>query len=126
MWQVVKGDAVLGDCLVPEPELTAQETAEVSKIMDLFYLFDDDGAEEASAGETGSAVPATAGVISSEPAHVLEVKKEMIETVKHRCSQLSLPLLQEYDFTLDPTPNLILDLKPYTKLRPYQTVFLLF
>uniref|UniRef100_A0A915D3Q8 General transcription and DNA repair factor IIH helicase/translocase subunit XPB n=1 Tax=Ditylenchus dipsaci TaxID=166011 RepID=A0A915D3Q8_9BILA len=50
-----------------------------------------------------------------------EIKQEFIETVQNRCMELDYPLLAEYDFRNDNVnPNLNIDLKPATTLRPYQ------
>lgn len=50
-----------------------------------------------------------------------EIKQETIETVQRRCIDLEYPLLAEYDFRNDTmNPNLGIDLKPSTTLRPYQ------
>ncbi|KAI8916895.1 P-loop containing nucleoside triphosphate hydrolase protein [Entophlyctis helioformis] len=51
----------------------------------------------------------------------LEIAKSQIEDVKRRCADLSLPALEEYDFRADKiNPDLKIDLKSTTKLRPYQ------
>ncbi|GMT19423.1 hypothetical protein PFISCL1PPCAC_10720 [Pristionchus fissidentatus] len=50
-----------------------------------------------------------------------EIKQETIEIVQKRCIELEYPLLAEYDFRNDTlNPNLGIDLKPSTTLRPYQ------
>ncbi|KAJ1358392.1 TFIIH basal transcription factor complex helicase XPB subunit [Parelaphostrongylus tenuis] len=50
-----------------------------------------------------------------------EIKQESIEKVQKRCIELEYPLLAEYDFRNDTmNPNLGIDLKPSTTLRPYQ------
>uniref|UniRef100_A0A1I7XSH0 General transcription and DNA repair factor IIH helicase/translocase subunit XPB n=1 Tax=Heterorhabditis bacteriophora TaxID=37862 RepID=A0A1I7XSH0_HETBA len=50
-----------------------------------------------------------------------EIKQESIEIVQKRCIELEYPLLAEYDFRNDTmNPNLGIDLKPSTTLRPYQ------
>ena len=50
-----------------------------------------------------------------------EVKQEKIEEVQKRCIQLKYPLVSEYEFRLDTTSKIIdIDLKPSTKLHPYQ------
>ena len=50
-----------------------------------------------------------------------EVRQECIETVQKRCIELEYPLLAEYDFRNDTNnPNMNIDLKPTTTLRPYQ------
>ncbi|KAI9004151.1 P-loop containing nucleoside triphosphate hydrolase protein, partial [Gaertneriomyces semiglobifer] len=50
-----------------------------------------------------------------------EVEKSSVEVVKKRCSELSFPLLEEYDFRQDQSnPDLEIDLKSTTVLRQYQ------
>ncbi|TIB68646.1 DNA repair helicase rad25 [Wallemia mellicola] len=56
-----------------------------------------------------------------EEVHSFEIKSEEIETVKRRCNELEYPMLEEYDFHNDTrNPNLDIDLKPVTVIRPYQ------
>lgn len=50
-----------------------------------------------------------------------EVAQEHIETLQRKCIELDYPLLAEYDFKNDAVnPDLNIDLKPTTVLRPYQ------
>ncbi|KAK7009623.1 TFIIH basal transcription factor complex helicase XPB subunit [Biomphalaria glabrata] len=50
-----------------------------------------------------------------------EVNPEEIETLQKRCIELEHPLLAEYDFRNDTlNPDVNIDLKPSTVLRPYQ------
>jgi DNA excision repair protein ERCC-3 len=50
-----------------------------------------------------------------------EIKQEHLENVQRKCIELEYPLLAEYDFRNDEfNPNLKIDLKPTTGLRPYQ------
>lgn len=53
--------------------------------------------------------------------HSFEIREEHIETVKRRCNDLGFPMLEEYDFRNDHlNPDLDMDLKPITHIRPYQ------
>ncbi|WFD23396.1 DNA helicase [Malassezia equina] len=53
--------------------------------------------------------------------HSFEIREEHIETVKRRCNDLGFPMLEEYDFRNDQlNPDLDIDLKPITHIRPYQ------
>lgn len=53
--------------------------------------------------------------------HSFEIREEHIETVKRCCNDLGFPMLEEYDFRNDRTnPDLDIDLKPITHIRPYQ------
>ncbi|KAH3757657.1 transcription factor IIH subunit [Pelomyxa schiedti] len=53
--------------------------------------------------------------------HSFEITPPKVEGVKKRCVELEYPLLEEYDFRNDTnTPDLKIDLKPTTIIRPYQ------
>ncbi|KAI9505651.1 transcription factor TFIIH complex ERCC-3 subunit [Coemansia spiralis] len=53
--------------------------------------------------------------------HSFEVEKSSVEAVKRRCKEIDYPMLEEYDFRNDfINPNLDIDLKPATTIRPYQ------
>ena len=53
--------------------------------------------------------------------HSFEVSTESYEIVKKRCQDIDYPVLEEYDFRRDQAnPNLEIDLKPSTQIRPYQ------
>ncbi|PWN30077.1 DNA repair helicase rad25 [Jaminaea rosea] len=53
--------------------------------------------------------------------HSFEIREEEIENVKRRCNELGLPMLEEYDFRADlRNPDLPIDLRPSTHIRPYQ------
>lgn len=53
--------------------------------------------------------------------HSFEVASDSIEIVKKRCQEIDYPMLEEYDFKHDDrNPNLDIDLKPSTQIRPYQ------
>ncbi|KAJ3183491.1 hypothetical protein HDU87_006810 [Geranomyces variabilis] len=50
-----------------------------------------------------------------------EIAKPAVDTVKRRCAELSYPTLEEYDFRQDArNPDLDIDLRASTRLRPYQ------
>ncbi|KAL8580801.1 TFIIH basal transcription factor complex helicase XPB subunit [Nucella lapillus] len=50
-----------------------------------------------------------------------EVKQDSVEMVQKKCIELEYPLLAEYDFRNDTiNPDINIDLKPSTVLRPYQ------
>ncbi|KAL5006778.1 hypothetical protein ScPMuIL_015584 [Solemya velum] len=52
---------------------------------------------------------------------IFEIKQESIEDLQKRCIELEYPLLAEYDFRNDTiNPDINIDLKPSTILRPYQ------
>ncbi|WVQ63251.1 uncharacterized protein L199_001402 [Kwoniella botswanensis] len=57
--------------------------------------------------------------------HSFEVAGERMEDVRRRCKDIDLPALEEYDFRNDSVnPNLDIQLKPMTVIRPYQEMSL--
>ncbi|SMN17906.1 similar to Saccharomyces cerevisiae YIL143C SSL2 Component of the holoenzyme form of RNA polymerase transcription factor TFIIH [Maudiozyma saulgeensis] len=53
--------------------------------------------------------------------HAFEIGNEAVEIVKKRCQEIDYPVLEEYDFRNDHrNPDLDIDLKPSTQIRPYQ------
>ncbi|GMM28394.1 TFIIH/NER complex ATPase/helicase subunit [Martiniozyma asiatica (nom. inval.)] len=53
--------------------------------------------------------------------HSFEIGADSVETVKKRCQDIDYPMLEEYDFRNDNrNPDLEIDLKPSTQIRPYQ------
>jgi len=50
-----------------------------------------------------------------------QIKADHVENVKRQAIEMDYPLMEEYDFRNDTVnPNLPMDLKPLTKIRPYQ------
>ncbi|KAJ1680048.1 DNA repair helicase RAD25 [Spiromyces aspiralis] len=59
--------------------------------------------------------------IDGDVVHSFEIDRSEIENVKRQCNLLDYPMLEEYDFRNDTrNPNLDIDLKPITSIRPYQ------
>ncbi|CCH44773.1 DNA excision repair protein [Wickerhamomyces ciferrii] len=53
--------------------------------------------------------------------HSFEISNDSVEIVKKRCQEIDYPVLEEYDFRNDQrNPDLDIDLKPSTQIRPYQ------
>lgn len=53
--------------------------------------------------------------------HSFEIAHDSVEIVKRRCQDIEYPVLEEYDFRHDArNPDLEIDLKPSTQIRPYQ------
>ncbi|ATY65249.1 DNA repair helicase RAD25 [Cordyceps militaris] len=56
-----------------------------------------------------------------EVTHAFEIADKDVETVQKECLNLGYPVLEEYDFRRDEAnPNLDIDLRPGTQIRPYQ------
>lgn len=83
-----------------------------------------DGTEEnALAPDMAKGVDATAEDDDNDldTVHSFEVANESVEIVKRRCQEIEYPVLEEYDFRNDDrNPDLEIDLKPSTQIRPYQ------
>ncbi|KAL1700342.1 P-loop containing nucleoside triphosphate hydrolase protein [Schizophyllum commune] len=93
----------------------------------------DDG-KGGTVGAVGGAAQADADIFSSvvgvendemdeddDNVHSFEIDDAKIDEVKKRCNELEYPMLEEYDFRNDTiNPNLDIDLKPATVIRPYQ------
>lgn len=53
--------------------------------------------------------------------HSFEIANDSVEIVKKRCQEIDFPMMEEYDFRNDTrNPDLEVDLKPSTQIRPYQ------
>ncbi|KAF5687086.1 DNA excision repair ERCC-3 [Fusarium circinatum] len=56
-----------------------------------------------------------------EVLHAFEIPDSAVESVQKRCLDLSYPILEEYDFRFDSiNPDLDIDLRPNTQIRPCQ------
>ena len=74
-------------------------------------------AKEQDDGEEFSESPTTLNM----PVYSFEIDPTSVEHVRKRCVELDYPTLEEYDFKNDErNPNLLIDLKPSTSIRPYQ------
>lgn len=50
-----------------------------------------------------------------------EIDNSQVESVKKHCNDINFPMLEEYDFKNDKkAPDLLIDLKPGVRIRPYQ------
>ncbi|GJJ69263.1 DNA excision repair protein ERCC-3 [Entomortierella parvispora] len=59
--------------------------------------------------------------VENDDVHAFEISSSSVEIVKKRCNELDYPMLEEYDFRNDTlNPDLEIDLKPITVIRPYQ------
>ncbi|KAF8937167.1 DNA repair helicase RAD25 [Dissophora ornata] len=59
--------------------------------------------------------------VENDDVHSFEINSGSVEMVKKRCNELDYPMLEEYDFRNDSlNPDLEIDLKPITVIRPYQ------
>jgi DNA excision repair protein ERCC-3 len=62
-----------------------------------------------------------AGNEDEDRVHSFEIAEAATEEVRKRCQELQFPMLDEYDFRNDTlNPDLDIDLRPITHIRPYQ------
>ncbi|OAJ37856.1 hypothetical protein BDEG_21829 [Batrachochytrium dendrobatidis JEL423] len=133
------------DTFLEEESMPASTTLEPG--LDLFDLFNEDASKPTHIPASGvsqiyntSAVPlktniagsiaerfeqllgeSSAGEATLQMTKSFEIHMQATESVKRRCVDLLLPVLEEYDFCADSrNPNLEMTLKPFAKLRPYQ------
>lgn len=61
------------------------------------------------------------GEDEEDAVHAFEIGTDSVEQVKKRCQEIDYPVLEEYDFRNDQrNPDLPIDLRPSTQIRPYQ------
>lgn len=59
--------------------------------------------------------------LDDDMVHSFEIANHSVEIIKRRCVEIEYPVLEEYDFRNDTrNPDLEIDLKPSTQIRPYQ------
>ncbi|RSL54998.1 putative DNA repair helicase ercc3 [Fusarium duplospermum] len=82
---------------------TAKQPTETNLSADIYAALNEDEGDE------------------KETAYNFEIPDAAVEVVQKRCLDLSYPILEEYDFRFDrANPNLKIDLRPNTQIRPYQ------
>lgn len=87
-----------------------------------------DGNKASESGTTNEAEDIFASVVGNkeddddlDTVHSFEIAHDSVEIVKRRCQDIEYPVLEEYDFRNDArNPDLEIDLKPSTQIRPYQ------
>ncbi|RCK59338.1 DNA repair helicase RAD25 [Candida viswanathii] len=88
----------------------------------------DSDAKAAESGTNKEAEDIFASVVGNkddeddlDTVHSFEIAHDSVEIVKRRCQDIEYPVLEEYDFRNDArNPDLEIDLKPSTQIRPYQ------
>lgn len=129
-------DEVIRTCRVHRDEEQSEVTFGVDKAQRDFVI---PGTEEARAIEGGASIEnvrnrekddvigAVIGINETdeldedEAMPPFEIAGERMEEVRKRCKDIDLPALEEYDFRNDTVnPNLDIQLKPMTIIRPYQ------
>lgn len=89
----------------PETEAAARREADADLFTSIIGMDDDPSTLDAD----------------EDTVHSFEIREEEIETVKKTCQAVGLPMLEEYDFRADlRNPDLPIDLRPSTHIRPYQ------
>ncbi|KAI8689093.1 DNA helicase [Fusarium keratoplasticum] len=82
---------------------TAKQPTEMNLSADIYAALNEDEGDE------------------KETTYNFEIPDAAVEVVQKRCLDLSYPILEEYDFRFDhANPDLKIDLRPNTQIRPYQ------
>lgn len=130
--QVLLKDEVIRDLIVKEETdeaVTSSTAAKQNKIVEIT----DNGApveqdEDLKAPKTGDIFIADLNIEDEnvdddeeDRVYSFEINSKGVETLRRRCNHIDHPLIEEYDFHNDTLlPNLDIDLKPTTVIRPYQ------
>ncbi|KAK4688853.1 DNA excision repair protein ERCC-3, partial [Tremellales sp. Uapishka_1] len=137
--QTLLKDEVIGPCRVVRDEEEGDGTFGLEQVARPRRDYLIPGTEEARRAERGEAEPVRGGrerddVIGAviginendeldedDAVQSFEVAADRMEDVRKRCKDIDLPALEEYDFRNDTSnPNLDIQLKPMTVIRPYQ------
>lgn len=104
--------------LVTQPQVQVKAAdSSISAITSVLERADGDGEED----EEALPLPAANATSVAEEVHSFEILPGAVEQVKKRCIELDYPMLEEYDFRNDRlNPDLAIDLRPSTTMRPYQ------
>lgn len=79
------------------------------------------GEDNTEAGNLYSSIVDEREEDEDDAVHSFEIAVDSVEAVKKRCQEIDYPVLEEYDFRNDQrNPDLDIDLKPSTQIRPYQ------
>ncbi|KAJ1547999.1 hypothetical protein HK096_007578, partial [Nowakowskiella sp. JEL0078] len=110
-----------GDILNSDSQITSItqniETPTIPIQRDEFDEFDDIGMDEQDLVDALTKDP----TLGENMSYSFEIDASKNEDVRKRCGELNYPMLEEYDFRNDPrNPKIDIDLKPSTRLRPYQ------
>ncbi|CDK28205.1 unnamed protein product [Kuraishia capsulata CBS 1993] len=101
-----QGDLVIPGTKKPDGTYVNAEPAKTDDVEDIFANVIGEGDDDDDDLDT---------------VHSFEISAGSVETVKKRCQEIDYPMLEEYDFRNDTrNPNLDIDLKPSTQIRPYQ------
>lgn len=111
--QLLLKDPIIMQSRVAETDILAEKTARVrTEPLSMLKLAEDDESTTPTMG---------ADVALEEEVHSFEILSGAVEQVKKRCIELDYPMLEEYDFRNDRhNPDLLIDLRPSTTMRPYQ------
>ncbi|OCF45679.1 DNA excision repair protein ERCC-3 [Kwoniella heveanensis CBS 569] len=143
--QTLMTDEVIRDCRVTREQEAGPTVFGAEQIARPRRDFAIPGTEEARRAERGEAdaigqpnrdndalIGAVIGIGEADEmededdaVHSFEVAGTRMEDVRRRCKDIDLPALEEYDFRNDTVnPNLDIQLKPMTVIRPYQEMSL--
>lgn len=113
--QVLLKDPIISQSRVSEGEIIADKAVKTSSTNSLALLKKSEGSDSIDLIDDNNPE------IFEEEVHSFEILTGSVEQVKKRCIELEYPMLEEYDFRNDRhNPDLKIDLRPSTTMRPYQ------
>lgn len=121
IYNILQSNPIIQGCIVDEFEMNHEmDMQPINEDFDM--LFDDLPQTECkSEGLVKSHTILQNESQNHDTVYSINIQKSKIEIVKKQCYQLSLPLIEEYDFKCDKSiPHLEIELKQNTKLREYQ------
>ncbi len=118
--QLLLKDSIISQSRPANADLVTQPQTQVkaadSSISAITSVLEGEGEGE----EEALPMPNNSNAIAEE-VHSFEILPGAVEQVKRRCIELDYPMLEEYDFRNDRlNPDLAIDLRPSTTMRPYQ------
>lgn len=115
--QLLLKDPIISQSRVSDGDLFAEKTAKIMRNNSLSILKQ----SESGDNDLDLIEENLENVILEEDVHSFEIIPGAVEQVKKRCIELDYPMLEEYDFRNDRhNPDLKIDLRPSTTMRPYQ------
>lgn len=110
-----------GSLVIPGTGAPGQQQQQPEVVEDIYAQVVGERQAAAAAGRAAGAEEGEEDDDDIDAVHSFEIANESVEIVKKRCQEIDYPVLEEYDFRNDlRNPDLDIDLKPSTQIRPYQ------
>ena len=112
--QILLKDHIISQSRATDGDILADKTVKASSSSLSLLKNDDESIDMIEESNPENA-------LLEEEVHSFEILAGAVEQVKKRCIELDYPMLEEYDFRNDRhNPDLKIDLRPSTTMRPYQ------